>query len=358
MKLIVRYLARESLAASLFVFVALMTLFAFFDLINELDALGKGNYGFIQILLYVTLSIPGHLYELLPVAALIGTLVAVSRLVENSEFSIMLVSGVSMQRIAVYLMMVGLVFTALTFVFGEVIAPVSERYAEQMKLKATNALVAQAFRSGLWVRDDRNFINVREVTPDGELRDLNVYTFDDKFRLARIYRAATGTFSHNNVWQLHDINETRFTSTGAISVGHVAAAEWASVLTPNIMNVLLVPPEKMSAVDLWAYIQHLHANRQPSKRYEIALWSKLIYPFAAPIMILLALPFAYHRPRAGGVSLRVFAGVMLGLGYHLFNRLFAYMGLLNDWPPLISALTPSLLFLGFGVYLLKRVERQ
>lgn len=357
MKLIFRYLAKEALAASLFVFVALMTLFAFFDLINELDALGKGHYGFGQILLYVTLSIPGHLYELLPVAALIGTLLAMARLVENSEFSIMLVSGLSMQRIAVYLMMVGLLFTALTFVFGEIIAPASERYAEQMKLKATNALVAQAFRSGLWVRDDRNFINVREVTPEGELHDVNVYTFDDKFRLQRIYRAATGNFLHDNVWQLHGIDETRFTATG-VSVGHAESSEWRSVLTPGIMTVLLVAPEKMSAVDLWAYIQHLHDNRQPSKRYEIALWSKLIYPFAAPIMILLALPFAYHRPRAGGVTLRVFAGIMLGLGYHLFNRLFAYMGLLNDWPPLVSALTPTLIFLALGVYLLKRVERQ
>ena len=270
----------------------------------------------------------------------------------------MLVSGLSMQRIALSLMMVGVVFTALTFVFGEVIAPVSERHAEQMKLKATNALVAQAFRSGLWVRDDRNFINVREVTPDGALRDVNVYTFDDEFRLQRIYRAASGTFLHDNVWQLHDVNETRFATTGAISVSYVKDSEWASVLTPNIMNVLLVQPEKMSAVDLWSYIQHLHANNQPSKRYEIALWSKLIYPFAAPIMILLALPFAYHRPRAGGVGLRVFAGVMLGLGYHLFNRLFAYMGLLNDWPPLISAVLPTLVFLLVAIAMIRKVQRQ
>ena len=357
MKIIVRYLATEALTASLFVFTALMTLFALFDLINELDSLGKGGYGFWHILLYVSLSVPGHLYELLPVAALIGTLVALSRLVENSEFTIMLVSGLSMRRIAGYLMLIGLLFTALTLVFGEIVAPASERYAEQMKLKATHALVAQAFRSGLWVRDDRNFINVREVTPDGALRDINVYTFDDQFRLQRIYRAASGTFLHDNVWQLQQIDETRFTADG-ISVAHYANNQWQSVLTPSIMNVLLVAPEKMSALDLWEYIQHLHANRQPSKRYEIALWSKLIYPFAAPIMILLALPFAYHRPRAGSVSTRVFAGIMLGLGYHLFNRLFAYIGLLNDWPALMSAIVPTIGFLLLGIVLLIRVERQ
>ncbi|MDR3393342.1 MAG: LPS export ABC transporter permease LptG [Sulfuriferula sp.] len=357
MKIIFRYLASEALIASLFVFTALATLFALFDLINELDSLGKGAYGFWQILLYVTLSVPGHLYELLPVAALIGTLVALSRLVENSEFAIMLVSGLSMRRIAGYLMLIGLLFTALTFVFGEVIAPASDRYAEQMKLKATNALVAQAFRSGLWVRDDRNFINVREVTPDGALRDINVYTFDAGFRLQRIYRAASGVFLHDNVWQLKQIDETRFGVAG-ITVSHSPASQWQSVLTPSIMNVLLVAPEKMSVLNLWEYIQHLHANHQPSKRYEIALWSKLIYPLAAPIMILLALPFAYHRPRAGSVSTRVFAGIMLGLGYHLFNRLFAYIGLLNDWPALMSAVAPTIGFLLLGIVLLRQVERQ
>ncbi len=355
MRIIVRYLTSEVLRTSAFVFTALSTLFALFDLMNELDSLGKGAYSFWRILFYVLLSVPGHLYELLPVAALIGTLVALSRLVESSEFTIILVSGLSMRRIAGYLMLIGLLFTVLTFVFGEIVAPVSDRYAEQMKLKATKALVAQSFRSGLWVRDDHNFINVREVTPNSNLRDINVYTFDDQFRLLRIYRAAKGTFLHDNVWRLSGIDETKFTPAG-IQVAHYPGTEWRSVLTPAIMNVLLIAPEKMATFDLWAYIEHLHANHQPAKRYEIALWSKLVYPFAAPVMILLALPFAYHRPRVGSVSTRVFAGIMLGLGYHLFNRLFAYIGLLNDWSPILSVILPTLIFLALGIFLLLRLE--
>lgn len=355
MKIIIRYLMTEVLTASVFVFTALMTLFALFDLINELDSLGKGGYSFWRILFYVILSVPGHLYELLPVAALIGTLVALARLVENSEFTIMLVSGLSMRRIAGYLMLIGLLFTAFTFLLGEVIAPASDRYAEQMKLKATHALVAQAFRSGLWIRDEYNFINVREVTPEGGLLDVNVYNFDKQFHLQEIYHAASGKFLYDNIWRLSRIDITQFTAAG-IHVGHYPESQWRSVLTPGIMNVLLIAPEKMAALDLWAYVEHLHANHQPSKRYEMALWSKLIYPFAAPVMILLALPFAYHRPRSGSVSARVFAGIMLGLGYHLFNRLFAYIGLLNDWSPLFSVIMPTLAFLGLGIVLLLRIE--
>jgi lipopolysaccharide export system permease protein len=356
MRILVTYLMREVLTASFFVFAALAALFALFDFINELDVMGKGGYGFARVLLYVTLNVPGHLYDLLPVAALIGSLLALSRMVANSELTIMLASGLSMQRIAVYLMGIGLIFTVLTLILGEIVAPATDRYAEQMKLKATHQLVAQAFRSGVWVRDHDQFINVREITADGNLRDVNIYTFDDAFRLLRIVNAARGDFLHDNVWLLRQIAETDFNATG-IQVTHLPSRQWQSVLTPAIMNVLLIAPEKMSAPDLWAYVLHLRANHQPDQRYEIALWSKLVYPLAAPVMLLLAMPFAWHRPRAGSVSTRVFVGIMAGLGYHLFNRLFAYMGLLNNWAPWFSVTLPTFVFLLVGIVMLRRAAR-
>ncbi|MHB1247407.1 MAG: LPS export ABC transporter permease LptG [Sulfuriferula sp.] len=358
MKILARYLAKEILISSLFVFTALLTLYAFFDLLNELGSLGRGGYGLLNILAFVALSVPGHVYELLPVAALIGTLLALARMVANSEFTIMLVSGMSIQRIAVHLMSVGLLFTLLTFVFGELIAPISERYAQQVKLTATHTLVAQAFRSGLWVRDGQSFINIREVTPGNELRDVNIYTFDDGFHLQKISHANQGDYLRDNRWRLQDITETNFSTNGAISVSHTPEETWRSVLTPGIMSVLLVAPEKMSASNLWSYIQHLRKNKQRTERYEIALWSKLIYPLSAPVMLLIALPFAYHRPRSGAVGARVFAGIMLGLGYHLLNRLFAYLGLLNDWPALISALLPTLIFLLIAIAMIRKVQKQ
>ncbi|MDP2025417.1 LPS export ABC transporter permease LptG [Sulfuriferula sp.] len=356
MKILPRYLASEVLLNTLFVFTALVTLFAFFDLIQELGSL-KGGYGLLNILAFVGLSLPGHIYDLLPVAALIGTIFALSRLVANSEFTIMLVSGVSMAKMALYLMLVGLLFALLTFTFGEFVAPASERYAQQSKLKATNRLVAQSFRSGLWVRDGQDFINIREVTPDIQLRDINIYEFDTDFRLQTIRHAERGDYQRNNQWKLTGITDTRF-SGGDVNVTQAPDTLWRSVLTPGVMSVLLIAPEKMSAGNLWSYIEHLRKNKQTAERYEIALWSKLFYPLAAPVMMLLALPFAYHRPRAGGVSARILGGIMVGLGYHLLNRLFAYLGLLNDWPPLFSASLPTLLFLILAVVLIRKAQRQ
>ena len=79
----------------------------------------------------------------------------------------------------------------------------------------------------------------------------------------------------------------------------------------DLLSVLMVLPERMSVATLVAYVNHLRENQQNSDRYEIALWKKLIYPFAALVMMALALPFAMSHERMGGVSVKVFLGVML-----------------------------------------------
>jgi lipopolysaccharide export system permease protein len=134
--------------------------------------------------------------------------------------------------------------------------------------------------------------------------------------------------------------------------------QWQSVLEPGLLNVLLVKPEKMSALSLYSYSQHLKENRQKALRYEIALWTKLLYPVAVLVMMVLALPFAYFQGRQGGVGAKIFAGIMIGLAFHFLNRLLGHLGLLNDWPPFASAVAPTLLFLGLALGMMWWQERR
>lgn len=130
-----------------------------------------------------------------------------------------------------------------------------------------------------------------------------------------------------------------------------------SDITPDILAVLLADPKKMSAVHLAQFSRHLQENRQRSEEYEIALWNKLLYPLAVVVMMVLALPFAYVQARSGGLSLKIFVGIMIGLLFHLMNNLFSHIGLLNTWPPVMTALTPSALFLLAAIASLWWVER-
>ncbi|MEW6313519.1 MAG: LPS export ABC transporter permease LptG [Pseudomonadota bacterium] len=352
-----RYLMREIGISTLLVFAALLTLFAFFDLIHELSDLGVGDYRLPQIFLYVLLTVPGHVYELAPIAALIGSLFALAQLASGSEFTVMRVSGMSAPRMVATLAQIGLVVVVATFLFGEFIGPASERAAQQLRLQSTSAIVAQEFRSGLWVKDEMSFVNVMQVLPDTTLLGVNIYQFDPQYRLRSISYAQEGRYVAQNQWHLRDVVQTRFDSERT-AVESLPEMQWNSVLTPDLLTVLLVMPEQMSVTGLYAYIEHLRDNHMKTLRYEIAMWSKLTYPLAILVMMVLALPFAYHQQRAGGVGTKIFAGIILGLVFHLSNRLFAHIGLLNEWPALFSAALPTLLFSGLALGLLWRVERR
>lgn len=357
MSLLTRYLLREVTLAAGLVFLALLLLFFFFDLIGELDNIGAAGYGFAQAALYVLLSMPGHVTEVVPIAALIGALFAMSRLVMNSELTVMLASGMSTWRIVLLLALAGMGFALVALAFGELVSPWSEQAAKRLKLRATESVVAQSFRSGLWIKDGQTFINAREVLPDSTLRDLKVYEFDRDRELTRLMTAEKGSWQGDRHWRLEGVKDTRFAEAG-IKVRHETSLMWQSVLSPELLSVLLLSPEKMSTPALVNYIAHLRENRQQTTRFEVALWSKLFYPFAIPVIMLLVLPFAFHSPRAGGIALKIFLGILAGLAFHLGNRLFAHLGLLNDWPPFFTAATPPLLFLALALYVLKRLERR
>ena len=253
---------------------------------------------------------------------------------------------------------IGSVFVALTFIFGEYLAPPAERAAQQWRLAATRSMVSQELRTGLWVRDGRRFVNVRSVLPDTSLEGVRIYEFDERAALVSISEAKTGVHeSASEGWRLRHVEQTRFLGDHT-DTRVLPDLVWKSELTPEVLSVLMVVPERMSVETLYSYIRHLEENNQRTTRYEIALWKKLAYPFAALVMMGLALPFGYMQTRMGGVSLKVFSGIMIGVGFHLLNGLFSNLGVINGWVPAVAALTPSIVFLLAAMTMMWWVERK
>ena len=352
-----RYLVTETLAATAFVFAALTSLFALLDVIRELKDYGQGSYRLPQIFGYVLLSVPGHVYELFPIAVLIGTIFALAQLAANSEYAVIRVSGVSVRRFAAMLAQIGLGLAALHFLIGEFVAPASEQAAQHLRVRAKTGVVASDFRSGLWIREADSFINVLQPLPDATLNGVRIYKFDEEYRLRSISYAERGIYQKDERWLLQNVVRTVF-ENGRTRVEREAERYWTSVLSPSILNVLLVDPEQRSVRDLVQYVQHLRENRQQTVRFELALWTKFTYPLAAVVMMLLALPFAHVQRRAGGIGAKVFAGIMLGLLFHLGNRLVGYLGLIYDWPVALSALLPAATFLVLAGVLIAVLERR
>jgi lipopolysaccharide export system permease protein len=356
MKILKRYLMREIRNAILLIMLALLAMFSFFDLIQELESIGRGTYGIGKVLIFVLLSAPGHVYEVVPVAVLVGTMYALAQLARNSELIILRVSGVPISSIAWSLLRIGFAFALFTFLIGEFVTPLSEKTAQRMRIQATDSVVAQDFRSGLWVKDGNSFVNVEDVLPDTQLLNIHIYEFDNAFKLSNITNAKNGHYDGRS-WQLQEVNRIHF-DKNTLQSTYSQQTEWQSLIRPELLNVLLVVPEKMSAWNLYFYIRHLSKNKQKTSRHQVALWSKMVYPMASFVMVILALPFGFLQQRSNTVSAKIFAGIMLGIVYQVLNRVFMHLGLLNDWPALFSAVFPTILFLTAGLGLVLLVERR
>ncbi|MFZ4758542.1 MAG: LPS export ABC transporter permease LptG [Burkholderiaceae bacterium] len=375
MTVIGRYLAREIAQGVVFVLFGFLALFAFFDLVNELDDLGRGGYRIQHAIAYVALSLPSHVYELMPVAALIGAIYALAQFASHSEFTAMRAAGMGRKLALRGVITVGAVFALLTAVVGEVVAPPAERLAQTVRLSAIGTALAGQFRSGMWIKDTLRdaqgtpqrlrFVNVGSLQADATLENLQIFEFDTDFTLRSVIRAKRAVFDGNGQWRLTEIEETEFISGRTLDrlptlqsrVHREAERPWPSEIGPDIVRVAMVEPDRMSLLGLLQYTRHLKENRQNAERYEIALWKKVIYPLAVIVMMTLALPFGYLQVRAGSIGYKVFAGIMLGVTFHFLNGLFSHLGLLNTWPAWLSVSIPSLVALTVAMTMLAWVGR-
>ncbi|WEF35609.1 LPS export ABC transporter permease LptG [Pseudoduganella chitinolytica] len=386
MSILQRYFAKAIFQAVAFVLLAFLGLLGFMDLTGELPAIGKNGYGMQHALLYVVVMVPQHVYEIMPVAALIGTIYTMAQFASTSEFTIMRAAGMSTRTAGWMLFKIGIALVAVTFVFGELIAPRTALVAERLHLTGKGTTVSAEFKSGLWTKDivkseglkgtvlGSRFFNVQKVMPDGRLVGVKLYEFDNSFRLRTLTVAKTGIYQGENVWRLFDVTENHFSNpalqkgeataqnnfaqeTGVVATQRHATQDLLSEITPKILSVSASDPERMSANELAVYTRHLQENRQQTERFKIAFWKKLIDPLAIFVLMALALPFAYLHTRSGGVSLKIFIGIMIGVGFLLVNTLFAHLGLLSSLPAFVTAIMPSLIFLLLALGALYWVER-
>ena len=363
MKTLQRYIGRDVLSATLLIFAALIMLFAFFDLIHELGDVGRNGYTMSAALLYVTLNIPSRLYELFPVAALIGTLFGIAQLVANSEYTVMRASGMSLAQVIWSVLRVGIPLAVATFLAGEYIAPPAERLAQTVRSATQgsgNRIIARQFASGVWFKQDLTFINVRTVLSEPnstKLLGVRIYDFDHELRLKNILVAESATYAGEGTWRLAKVKSTEI-GTDQTEVHTAPSLEWQTVLRPSILSVYQVAPERLELNALYDNIRVLGASAQKTSRFEIALWNKIFYPAAVLVMMILALPFAHFQRRQGGVGFRIFVGTILGLAFFLLGRTFSHLGVLNDWPPLFSAVFPLAVFTTLAIGMMWYIERR
>lgn len=354
MKTIRRFLFVEVLTAVAFVTIGFLALFFFFDFVDELRWVGRAGsagYQLPQALLFVTLSMPSHLYELLPITVLIGTIFVMARLAQSSEYTILRTSGLGPGRALRILLTLGLGFVVLTFAIGDYVAPGADRAAQLVKARYLGQL--STGQTGAWLKEKTDdgasyAVNVNRLAPDATMRGVRIFEFDKRGFLTALTQADEASFTREKTWLLKGVERSdyKIENTPQAHVEHrkLESLRWPTTISSEMVAAALLDPDRMPTLDLFEYIRHLDANGQAAQRYEIELWRKVFYPISCLVMVVLALPFAYLHFRSGGIATYVFGGVMAGISFFLLNNVFGYIGNLQNWLPWLTAAAPGLIY--------------
>ena len=363
MRTVRRLLYRDIVWSVVFVALAFLSLFFFIDFVDELDKVGRGGYTLGRAFARGLLALPGHFYDLFPIAVLIGAIYAMARLSQSSEFTILRTAGLGPGRALGLLTLPGRAFAVLTFVVGDYVAPDAERRAVALRAGAGAGLPLRS--GGAWLKERRAApasgaasdsersisVHVTAAADGHELLGVRIFEFDPEGRLRTRIEARSGQVQADGQWRLQQVDRSDWPTPEAARLGRplqlqtLAELDWTTSLNASVVAAALLPVQTMSTLELWRYTSHLEDQDQAVQRHEIAFWKKALYPLACVVMMALALPFAYLHARAGGVSYKVFGGIMLGISFVLLNNASGHLGLLRHWTPWIAAAAPSGLYL-------------
>jgi lipopolysaccharide export system permease protein len=356
-----RYLAREIYRSCTVVLLALLGLFTFFALVDDLDNVGD-KFTLLALFYLQALALPTRLYDLLPIGLLIGAILALAGLAQRNELVILRVSGVSGLRLLGMLWVVTIPLMIGATVLSEWVTPAAEIKSSEANLMFRGSAGGNRLNSGYWFKEPTRdggtrTINIMTLKADGEVEGITLYEFRKDLELTALSKAERGRFADGKLI-MDNVVENRILADATESLDNaqppkgpitevvkLPRRELTTTLTPGRLLARVLTPERMSLATLLDYIDYLKHNNLQADRQIVAVWRKVVYPFTLLIMMTIAAPVAFMQTRRGGVGAKVFIGILVGVAFFMVNQLALNVGMLSRWPPWVTAIVPNLLAL-------------
>lgn len=404
MKVLDRYITREFLKVFLFGIVALILVSTVVAIFERVDDIVKHKPPFSITITFFLARIPQDVFMIAPISMLLSTLVVMGALARNSEVIAMLAGGMSIYRMIVSLLIIGLVVSLLMFGLNEFVVPPSNQLKEECKriLKGRPDKRKMA-KIRIWFRgkqekqeyqiiDEDRIYYINALIPEGpegpEIHGLTVFELNEQFLPTRRLDALRGVY-HPPLSQTEEGNEQTwktwmpemlniFTSSEDQEKDHEPLGTWTlyqgaerpllphesrSIITFQERGDYIIPrtfeefrrdtkdPEDMNYRELKEYIATLTASGYDVSKYIVDLRAKFSYPFVSLVMVIIGFPFALKSPRSGaavGVGLSVF----IGLTYWITLQLGISLGHAHILPPTLAAWISHIMFASAGFYLI------
>ena len=353
MSMLERYIAAAAFRALLVVSAGLTSLFSLLEFVDQLRDVGKGQYHLNDALVYVLLTAPARLLQLMPASMLLAVLFALGSLATHAELTAMRAGGLSPGRIIGAVFKLGGATVIALFLLAEFVIPAAQQLAQSMR--ATRLSATQAVRSGnsFWAEGDRQYLNVRQFANGNMPTDIYLYEFAESGELQTLIQADHAEVRPDGSWLLEGVSRKQFSGT-RISTDRLGSLPWRPFLRPRQASLLTLPPESMQPVELYLYVRELERRNQPVARYAQELWAKIDVPFAIAAMIMIAAPFVFGPLRKQSIGQYVMIGTMIGIVFSLIQQITIYLGQLLNVSPALTATLPSFVLLALAAYLFRR----
>jgi lipopolysaccharide export system permease protein len=350
-----RYVIRAVLGTTLLVMLVLLVLSGLYLFITQQDEIGVGTYTLEDAFLFVGLNLPKYAFDMLPIAALIGALLALGNLARSMELIVVRAAGVSVARIAIWVAGAGVILMILTGVLGELVAPPMEQYGRRMKTFEKYHDYSLAGNRSAWAKDGETIVSVGQQSGDNRYGGVYVFHFDLQHRLRGVGRASSASIGADNVWRLENYRESRFEEDRVVPHGP-ATTQMRSRLSPEFLGLAVLDPDSLPGLGLLSYIRHLQQNGLDARSYETAFWARIARTVAVAIIVVLAVPFAFGPMRSTGTGARTVVGIMIGVVFFLLAKMLESGGAVFELPPIVIAWLPTALLALITAIAVKRVR--
>ncbi len=354
MNVLTSYIAKDIIKGALIAMLLLLTLFNLFTLSDELDDIGKGDYGIVGVFYFIALTSPTIFYELMPAAALLGSLFTLGTKANHHELIAMRASGMTVFNIINAAMVAGVVLAALAIGVGEFIAPVTESQAQLLRATAQHKTMITHTRYGIWLREGKRFINIRELKDDGSLANISIYQVDEHQQLTQMQHAEQAIYLGQQQWRLQNLQRSTLAQEHT-QADSIANELWTSSIAPDLLKIAIVNPDNLSLYDLALYTDFLKHNGQKSHRFEAAFWGRIVNPLVIFVMLLVSTPFVIGVKRGVTAGARILIGVVIGLSFNVLDMTVSHVGLIYDLNPALMAFLPSVTVALIGVLAVRKV---
>jgi lipopolysaccharide export system permease protein len=371
-RLLERYIVVATSKALGLVSVGLTTLFSLLEFVDQLHDVGKGHYRLIDAFVYVLLTAPERLLQLMPAAMLFACLFALGSLASRSELTAMRAGGVSPHRIVGSVFKLAGCTVVALFLLAQFVIPPTQQLAQAQRASRLSA--SEAVRSGnsFWAAGDHQFLNVRRFDNGNTPSDIYLYEFAASGELETLIQADHAEVRPDGTWLLEEVSRKRFSvdrsaaegiprsADGAtrgntrIETDRLASLVWHPFLRPRQASVLILPANSMQPIELYQYVRDLERRGQPAARYAQELWAKIDLPLAMAAMILIAAPFVFGPLRTRGAGQRMMIGTMIGIVFSLIQQITIYLGQLLNLSPALTETGPSVVLMALALYLFRR----